>query len=142
MSGAGFTKNFGGYLASEMWAAILSQPEVREDDELRKLMLQGDLNYETLYDVVQQTQNFKPKQKRDFTNAIHNAYRQMDEIISQRDRIKAAAMCQSFVSRFSGLQNQKGFFFTLNQDLCIERFFQNSSSFTNRDSRFASSTMV
>jgi hypothetical protein len=28
LTGAGFTKTFGGYLASEMWATILNQPEV------------------------------------------------------------------------------------------------------------------
>ena len=29
LTGAGFTKTFGGYLASEMWATILNQPEIQ-----------------------------------------------------------------------------------------------------------------
>jgi len=27
LTGAGFTETFGGYLATEMWAAIFNQPE-------------------------------------------------------------------------------------------------------------------
>ena len=38
LTGAGFTKTFGGYLASEMWATILNQPEVQRSPELLKGM--------------------------------------------------------------------------------------------------------
>ena len=39
LTGAGFTKTFGGFLGSEMWAAIFNQPEVGEDNKLREYML-------------------------------------------------------------------------------------------------------
>lgn len=40
----------------------------------------------------------------------------------QRRRTTAAAMCRAFVAKFDGSGHERGFFFTLNQDLFIERF--------------------
>jgi hypothetical protein len=47
LTGAGLTRNFGGYLAAEMWAVIFRQPEIRRYPNLRKRMLEG-LDYEAL----------------------------------------------------------------------------------------------
>ena len=54
LTGAGFTKSFGGYLASEMWATILNQPEVQDSPELLKGMRDlENLDYEMFYEDVQ-----------------------------------------------------------------------------------------
>jgi hypothetical protein len=51
LTGAGFTKTFGGYLASEMWATILNQPEVQNSPELLKGMRDlENLDYEMYYE--------------------------------------------------------------------------------------------
>ncbi len=51
LSGAGFTKNFGGYLGPEMWSVIFSQNEISRQPELRKYLL-NNLDYETVYQEV------------------------------------------------------------------------------------------
>lgn len=74
---------------------------------------------------------YEPRERAAFLNALRSAYRQMDEIISdQGNRVSAFAVCQSFVSRFAGSlqQQERGFLFTLNQDLFIERYFSNERS--------------
>ena len=131
LTGAGFTHPFHGYLASEMWPAILNQAEIRRHDKLRECMVEGDLNFETIYDTIMESPEYEPREKAAFLNALRNAYRQMDEIISdQANRVSAFAVCQSFVSRFAGSlrQRERGFIFTLNQDLFIERYYRNSNS--------------
>jgi hypothetical protein len=53
LTGAGLTKNYGGYLASEMWATILNQPEVQDSPELLKGMRDLEhLDYETFYEEI------------------------------------------------------------------------------------------
>ncbi len=125
LTGAGFTRDFGGYLASEMWAAIFRRPEVRDHPKLRKCMLE-ELNYESLYDQVLSSKSYTDKDKASLTKAIRIAYQEMHELIcepDQRRRTTAAAVCRAFVARFDGSGQERGFFFTLNQDLFIERFF-------------------
>jgi hypothetical protein len=64
LTGAGFTKTFDGYLASEMWAAILNQPEIQNSPELLKGMRDIDkLDYEEFYEQIQA--NGTEEQKKD-----------------------------------------------------------------------------
>jgi len=127
LTGAGFTKPFGGFLADEMWAMILNQPEIRQYPKLREHMLE-ELNYETLYDKVLTSDNYTSDEKRAFRVAIRNAYQRMNEDICQDDvwhRSSASGVCRSFVARFAGSGQERGFFFTLNHDLFIERSYTN-----------------
>lgn len=39
LTGAGFTHNYGAYLATQMWGAIFKQPEIRNEEQLRSTML-------------------------------------------------------------------------------------------------------
>jgi len=125
LTGAGFTRDFGGYLASEMWAAIFCRPEIRDHPELRKCML-DELNYESLYDKVLSSESYTDVDKASLTQAIRKAYEEMHELICQDDlkrRKMAAAVCRGFIVQFDGSGHERGFFFTLNQDLFLERFF-------------------
>lgn len=129
LTGAGFTKPFGGFLADEMWAVILNQPEIRQYPDLRRRMLE-ELNYETLYDEVLTSDNYRTRdrEKCAFRTAIRNAYQHMHENICRDDvrhRSSASGACRSFVARFAGSAGEKGFFFTLNHDLFMERFYPN-----------------
>lgn len=51
LTGAGFTKNFGGFLASEMWAQIFNSHHIRPHKELGKI-LRHDFDYESVYNRV------------------------------------------------------------------------------------------
>ena len=119
LSGAGFTRDFGGYLGSEMWAVIFRQPEVRQHPNLRKRMLER-LDYESLYHEVLSSESYTSDEKGSLTKAIRNAYQEMRELICQGDLSRnsaAAAVCRAFIARFDGSGHERGFFFTLNQDL-------------------------
>jgi hypothetical protein len=48
LTGAGFTHNFGGFLANEMWAVIFNSPEIGKDPRLNEL-LQSDFDDESIY---------------------------------------------------------------------------------------------
>lgn len=108
-----------------MWAVIFRQPEIRQYPNLRKRMLER-LDYESLYHEVLSSLSYTDDERRALTNAIRNAYREMHELICQWDLKRnsaAAAVCRAFIARFDGSGYDRGFFFTLNQDLFIERFF-------------------
>ncbi|MBI2997031.1 MAG: SIR2 family protein [Deltaproteobacteria bacterium] len=134
LTGAGFTKNFRGYLASEMWAAILSQPAITRDFDLRKEML-NELDYEKIYDRIMKPDGYRDEQKSSFRTGLSNAYQQMHEAIctgdvDPRHLNSAAAACSHLIRRFAGSKDRctGGFFFTLNQDLFVERFYSNSDT--------------
>lgn len=77
LTGAGFTHNFGGYLASGMWALILNQPGIRKYPKLRGPMLK-EMNYETIYDEVLRGQEYDNGPERAaLQEAIQNAYQQL-----------------------------------------------------------------
>lgn len=125
LTGAGFTKSFGGYLGSEMWAAILRQPEIQDDDALRRRLLDvPGLNFEMFYDEVETLSHYTPEQKDRVRAALQRAYKEMDDIIRSNDRSKATAI-QYFLKQFAGSNETRtrGFVFTLNQDLFMERFY-------------------
>jgi len=127
LTGAGFTKTFGGYLGSEMWAAILNQPEIRDDNDLRGEMLNNaTLNFEEVYHIVQHSQTYTPAQKKALTSAVRRVYQEMDQILCAT-KSQTAISCQRFIGHFGGPDKEtRGFFFTLNQDLFIERFYLES----------------
>lgn len=126
LTGAGFTQTFGGYLASEMWAAILNQPEIHQHPRLRQRMLR-ELDYEALYDEVIESAAYSPPEQAAFTTAIKRAYQHLHEALcrSETRHISAASgVCQHFLARFAGRENnERGFIFTLNQDLFVEKFY-------------------
>jgi len=126
LTGAGFTKTFGGYLGSEMWARIFNQPEAQQYPRIRRKML-SDLNFESVYSHVVESPRYTPVEKHSFTVAIQNAYKSMHDYLLSEDMTlirEATAACHSIVSRFAATNERPGFVFTLNQDLFIERWFE------------------
>ena len=125
LTGAGFTKTFGGYLASEMWAEIFNQPEIQSEPKLRESLLFTDnLNYEAVYNQVLESTDYSPNQKRAITAAIRRAYEGMDKAIQGSIEDYRSA-CRYFIRLFADAENPKtrGYVFTLNQDLFLERFY-------------------
>lgn len=57
--GAGFTKNFGGLLASEMWTEIFNHEKIQAQPRIKKLML-NDFDYECIYYSI--LEGFKDKE--------------------------------------------------------------------------------
>ena len=121
LTGAGFTKTFGGYLASEMWAAIFNQPEVQESQTLLQGM-RDEIDYEKFYDYIQSQGEERDKIALSF--AVRRAFKEMEDNLTELQGTKASlaySCCASFMSRIIQRQTPS-FIFTLNQDLFFERF--------------------
>ena len=86
LTGAGFSKPFGGYLSSEMWALIFGQPEVRASERLRTAMLR-ELNFEHVYEHVLTSGTYSHAESGGFTEAVWRAYRQMHEEMCSRGKL-------------------------------------------------------
>ena len=126
-SGAGFTKNFGGLLAKEMWSKIFNHSQVQSQPRLRELIL-NDFDYESIYHKIING-DFTGEEKNSINAAIYHAYQVLDDISRQWTFSNGAPNpvniygVNKFIERFAGDQKEWGFFFTLNQDLFVERHF-------------------
>ena len=125
LTGAGFTKNFGGFLASEMWAQIFNSRHIRSHKKLGEI-LRHDFDYESFYNRVLVGGN-SSEETRALEMALLDAYQQLDERIRNLhiNQVGGAVdldKLRMILDRFSGSGNVRGYFFTLNQDLFIERW--------------------
>jgi SIR2-like domain len=122
LTGAGFSKPFGGYLAAEVWAAILRQPPIRRSPALRERLLK-EMNFEAVYEDVMTAA--PPEEQTALTEAVWHSYLQMHAEMSASKYSAAGAatygVCQKFLARFA-TQQPMGLVFTLNQDLLVETY--------------------
>jgi hypothetical protein len=127
LTGAGFTKTFGGFLADEMWALILNQPQIRGHDRLRRKMLE-ELNYEVLYHDILNAPDGDDAERQAFVAAVRRAYEQLHaEIFDPQRRDRSCSACVYFLARFvTNEYQERSFVFTLNQDLFVENFYSTS----------------
>jgi len=130
LTGAGFSRPFGGYLASEMWALIFRQPEVSGSERLRTEMLR-EMNFERVYEQTTNSTTYSNEEKRGLTEAVWRAYFQMhSEMCVHKNAMAAYEVVRAFVSRFNNpdLPGERGFVFTLNQNLLVEKFHTSDTS--------------
>lgn len=133
LTGAGFTHNFGGFLARSMWAEIHNRFERRnqgtEHTKLRN-QIKRNFDYEELYQVAVNTNEYAEEEKSDFIDSVLEAYDALDGVIRDfKIRYITAGpsldlnLIKNFLSRLAGKSGEKAFFFTLNQDIFVERYF-------------------
>jgi SIR2-like protein len=123
LTGAGFTKPFRGYLASEMWALILNEPEIHTYSHLRNCLLENR-NFEVAYDHVLLSNDYGKEEKKAFINALRRAYQHLHSSTCGEFQLHANQLCRLVVAKFGQVkQGELGFIFTLNQDLFLERHF-------------------
>ena len=125
LTGAGFSHDFGGHLAKDMWSEIFNQRIIQAIPRLQEAMRVGEaaIDFEAVYDKVMY-RDFSEAEKAEMAQAVRNAYGTLDEIIrSFRETPTSISLNQlaRFIERFSGTRDDPGLFFTLNQDLLIER---------------------
>ena len=128
--GAGFTQPFGGYLAGQMVSQIFNHPELDQHPEIRT-RIRKNLDYEAVYSSVMRSKKYSLQAKDSLSNAVYAAYEQMLEAIFQvnaADRLQnAVGACKAIIPLFAGSETkQRGFVFSLNQDLFAERFYSNA----------------
>jgi hypothetical protein len=127
MTGAGYTKNFGGFLAEDMWEKIFNHKDVQDKPALKKLHFDNDsFDYESVYHKVCNG-DYSPKEKEAIHIAIREAYEELDVIaqnyIPVRDDSKHNVLigAEKIIDYLTRDMSQINFFFTLNQDLFVER---------------------
>lgn len=168
ITGAGFTKNFGGFLASEMWSVIFNNSKIHVDKMLRTYLF-NKADYEEVYEYVlyraplDDTDDMHEKRIKLFTEVLLESYEQLDSIVRNWVYRRDASFpinhygLDGFLNKFTGGgKNEKGFIFTLNQDLFIERKYingrqlhypcinypDNLNSPTNRDAKLSSEMYI
>ena len=84
LTGAGFTHNFGGYLANDMWAEIFNHKAVQRHRCLREEMYSPvDLfDFEDVYDRVLHG-TFSNEEKDSMVEAVVSVYGDLDKIIRE-----------------------------------------------------------
>jgi hypothetical protein len=127
LTGAGWSRNWGAQLASEVWSALLGHPAVGANPRVRDLLLD-----ETAFEVALGRAGvapFTPADREALEQAILDTFIGMDYGIGRVDHpwINIYGV-QRLLFRFWGLRgddNTSGYLFTLNQDLFFERYLFN-----------------
>ncbi len=132
LTGAGFTANFGGYLASQMTSRVLGCANLSDQHEIvEHLITVEDLDYESIYfEVSQKPDRFPIEARRTIQKAVEAAYIELDNVVRDvKLKIIAGDCCnlgqlKTLINCFSGDRQAgtRGHFFTLNQDVFVERW--------------------
>ncbi len=125
LTGAGFTANFGGFLAREMWSKIFNNPSLNAAGNI-KLALHDNFDFEDMYSSVFDDRRLYSQDELDiYENVVTEAYLSMnDYLIAPENKEKNAKMSKNvldFLNKFLTKSEDKvGGYFTLNQDLFPE----------------------
>lgn len=134
LTGAGFTYNFGGLLAGRMQGEIYNKIDFDRHPALHGLLIQEpELDYESLYIRVM-SGGYTQEDQAALQKAVFDAYMELDEAVCDYFRARRYAsdsnypdmlnFYRSFLQWFGGAEGEvvRGYFFTLNQDLFMERW--------------------
>lgn len=114
LTGAGFTHNFGGMLASDVSAKIYS---LIKANKLKILLEKTD--FEDAYQTVIESDEYNFNEKNELNTAIKSVFEQIDSASKDGlDNINTIFL-RDFISWF-GNPDESGFIFTLNQDTFME----------------------
>ncbi len=122
LTGAGFTANFGGFLAREMWSWIFNNPKLNDAGQL-KIKLRKQFDFEEIYsDVFDERSGLPENEVQIFKDIVNEAYVSMDRVIQSRwDSLPLhPSDVRRFLDRFVASSNAC---FTLNQDMVMEKRF-------------------
>ena len=126
LTGAGFTANFGGLLAREMWAKIFNNPKTYSLVGIKEL-LRKNFDFESVYASVKNSSSFTDTDKLIFQDIVQESYASMDTSLKNysfggfgKFNINISGVSQ-LLGSFAGQREERGAHFTLNQDLFIER---------------------
>ena len=120
LTGAGFTANYGGFLAREMWSKIFNNPKLNGAGKI-KLDLHDNFDFEKLYSDVFDNQTYPQNEGAILTTVLNEAYeaqeKNIDEVFYEIN-----SELVNFLKCFTEKdENFTGVCFTLNQDLFFEK---------------------
>jgi len=123
LTGAGFTKNFGGFLSSDMWEQFFNNPKMPA--ELKSLMKKGSkgdddyFNYEDIVEIVLKEEKYSGYRDK-LKEIIEEAY------VRQESNIKASLIGHAGLvgCMQAFMYDNVSLFFTLNQDTFVEKYLR------------------
>lgn len=124
LTGAGWTRNWGGKLAIEVWQDLIGSPSVQSNSRLRELLLREPSFEEALGQTLRDP--FTDADRQTFQQALFDVFVAMDREIGRHDHdpwiniYKVQELVFTFW-RGNALRIDTGYIFTLNQDLWPER---------------------
>jgi len=126
LTGAGFSANFDGFLAKDMAAKIFNSGILSGEQNV-KYTIRESRDYEDAYSEIMTRNDFSNLEKEKMRKAVLDIYKRLDETLRKwvfNNDNPTAFDVYKFNSDLLGLLQYKpggGFFFTLNQDLLMER---------------------
>lgn len=126
--GAGFSRNWGGWLASEIFDKLLAEPQIQSNAQLRDLLIKhnraGDGYEGALNDVQEEASRSRYADAKQnltqFQDALRSTFSKMDSAFIRITGIDfsndRAASVRDFLARFDAI-------FTLNHDLLLEKHY-------------------
>jgi hypothetical protein len=122
LTGAGFSRNWGGWLANEAFEYLLGAPEI--DDYLRNVLWEAKLRgegFEGALSIVQgayaSSKSAETKRQLDrLTQAVIGMFNAMQTAFNKLDYRQSNLRLQRFLSQFDAI-------FTLNQDTLLETLY-------------------
>lgn len=127
--GAGFTKSFGGWLATEFWERLVSSTSIRRLDYAREALLTQEniFDFETALTTVRNGRSLDDYL--DFLTSVAEIFceqeHQIDENLKAMGPDVVGERLSRFLSLFAGEAGDPGsgtsYLFSLNQDLFFER---------------------
>lgn len=131
LTGAGFTANFGAPLAREIYNILFNSKYVQDDEKIRKLFLDdasiGASDYESIYEKLLILLKDASDKKKELNNFFWDTFVNSLDFYSKnpqwkdvRGRKSQQSLIERFIVKFMH-SKYKSIFFTLNQDMFIER---------------------
>jgi len=120
LTGAGVSKNWGGYLARELWERLLAHPEVRAAGDLRRALLDTPEDFETALETIRST---GPERARAIEDALHEVFVEQDKS-ENGNQFESSAFNGEHLALFPDRfrrHDGTSVLFTLNQDAFLER---------------------
>ncbi len=119
LTGAGFSKNWGGWIANDLWSVILSHPLTQKNDKLKdSLWSNKELGFENIFD----DKALDAKDKADYQQVVIDSFVEMHGVLKS-PKFTPDKLSHSFSipNTFSDeIMNNFDGFFSLNQDLFFE----------------------
>ena len=124
LTGAGFSRNWGGRLAREMWEEIFSHRAIQQRPTLRTLLLRTPF-FENALAEITDARAYDDQDRTAMELAVGEAFERMDaehaaQLSSSSPKIDGGSLRQ-LLGWFYSWKHRVGYIFSLNQDLLMER---------------------
>lgn len=128
LTGAGFSKCFGGFLGTDMHHRLYNIASYKKMDELR-FPLRETTDYEKVFGDILGKNDHSDDVKSRVRATVQDLYNELDHAFMRWGERRQLALRQ-FLEYFKAKDKELGFVFTLNQDLLLERWWQGSPDFS------------